>query len=129
MRPPVLNAKALRAAIAAMVTALLLSGCVDVGQSGDHSRPESLPAEAFFVGGADGGVYVQLNAARERAESIYTGTIFYADGQTWYEGAFRLEPAKANAIDTSNKTLFDAWDGEVLYLRDRRRLRALDAPQ
>ena len=103
----------------ALAIALAAFGCSQ--GSSQPARPKSLPASAFWVGGADGGVFVDVQpAGAGAARSQYRGTIYHPDGEVWYAGALQLQPATAAPLDLSNKQQFEAWDGTRLLLSGQR---------
>lgn len=112
---------------------LLAQACVDADAPATSSdrvaeRPAAVPAEARYVGGADGGVYVVVERTSGSAPAAYQGEIYHANGELWYEGGFVLVPAESEPIDPDAKGIFTGWDGDTLYLNDGRYLRARDAP-
>lgn len=110
------------------LTMLLTTGC-DAGTtaSTEPPRPDNVPTEAIWTGGLDGGVYVLLSRSEGTEGSVYTGKV-YAEksGVVWYEGRFAIEPAGEPYVDLQNPESYGAWDGDTLYLRDGRALRAID---
>jgi hypothetical protein len=101
-----------------------LAGC-DKRQSDQPPRPVGVPENAFWVGGADGGVFIILEKQSGDASGVYQGTIYHdSSGRIWYRGRLIVEP-KGNAIvDITNPKLFDGWDGRYLHLIDGRRMEA-----
>jgi hypothetical protein len=84
-------------------------------------RPAGLPAEAMWVGGPDGGVFIQLKRQDDPGPPTYTGTVYHSDGSVWYEGGFMLEPA-GGKVDPADKSQFAGWDGTQILLQDGRAL-------
>jgi hypothetical protein len=104
-----------------MVVAVILAlGCMEL--SGEPARPAGLPAEAFWLGGPDGGVFVLLKRQNDPAFTSYTGAVYYPDGSLWYKGQFILEPAGGRPIDPTNRGQFAGWDGTQILLQDGRAL-------
>lgn len=112
------------------VSLLIVIGCSD--QSGDQTsidenRPISVPQEAFLVGGAEGGVYIAIKDIQEREKGIYYMEVYYDNsGELWYRGRATLQPKPDPELDLNDQQQFDGWDGENLYLRDGRYLKAID---
>ncbi len=95
---------------------LVVGGC---RRAAEPERPSGVPAQAFWLGGADGGVFVLLQAsASGRAD--YKARIFYPHGEVWYEGLLHLD--RGPAVNVADQHLFSGWDGTALLLSDGRRL-------
>lgn len=83
-------------------------------------KPAGLPAQAVWVGGPDGGVFVFLERTNDR-RGTFAAKIFHADGELWYAGL--LVPAPRDAagdIEPGQHDQFAGWDGERLLLSDGR---------
>lgn len=109
---------------------LLCLGCVagGTGQApGGPPRPAGVPGEAFWSGGADGGVFILLERRAQDPPHVYRARIYYDhSGDLWYDGRLALEPADGPAIETGRPDLFGGWDGESLYLKAGGALKAID---
>lgn len=105
--------------------ALLCSGCL-VPDPGPPPRPSSVPSGAFWCGGADGGVFVQVY--RSAKDSGYRGAI-YADhgGDVMFRGRFRMDPENPGPAPRRGRAWCGGWDGTRLYLQPRGALIAIDA--
>ncbi len=103
------------------LVALGMEGC----QFGDQEppRPASIPKEAFWVGGSDGGVFVVLSQQPSDPAHQYRTKIFRQHGEVWYEGPLFLEPRQPSHLDLSDRKQFIGWDGEALLLQGSRALR------
>ena len=115
-----------RIAICSMLSLLVLLGLSIVTYQGYSTEPErhaSVPKEAFWLGGTDGGVFVLINKNVKDPLPIYQGTIFYPQGEIWYQGPLIVEPHDQPNIDLKNRDIFTGWDGEALLLSDGRSLR------
>ena len=86
-------------------------------------RPAGVPAEAFWVGGPDGGVFVVIKRAT-RPPGTFAGKIYHDDGTLWYAGPLVPAP-RGVSIDPSQHHQFDAWDGDNLLLSDGRWLESV----
>ena len=82
-------------------------------------KPENVPGNSIFVGGLDGGVYVLLT---EASENRYASEVYYISGDLAYKGMMTLYPASAPKLDTTDKSIYQGWDGDVLYLSGNRML-------
>ena len=91
----------------------------------EPARPLTVPSSAFWLGGPDGGVFVQLKLVT--APGIYSGSIYHPDGALWYRGRFLLRPTGGKAIDPADIQQFSFWDGSQLVLEDGRALLARPA--
>ena len=99
---------------------MLAWGCVQPAP--EPARPAGLPAEAFWLGGPDGGVFVWLKRQDDPASTSYTGAVYHPDGSVWYEGRFILAPAGGRPVDPANRKQFAGWDGTQILLQDGRAL-------
>ena len=77
-------------------------------------RPQNVPAQASWVGGADGGVYIQtVKFERKRAQL----KVFMETGDVLSEGWFSL--SEGCEFDTSEQMAeeFGGFDGNVVILK------------
>ncbi len=105
-----------------VVAGLLASGCVE--STSGPPRPAGLPAEAFWLGGPDGGVFVELQRAEGPSLPQYSGAVYHPDGSLWYKGRFTLEPSGGAPVDLKDRGQFAGWDGTRILLKDGRALLA-----
>ncbi len=84
------------------------------------------PNGSFWVGGADGGVFIQVSPVPESDEQrIYSGTVYDEfDEAIWYAGRFRLHGHFD--FDPTNREHYLGWDGERILLLESSYLEALD---
>lgn len=106
--------------MAVVVVGILTLGCAHL--ESEPARPTELPAEAFWLGGPDGGVFVLLKRQDDPAFTSYNGAVYYPDGSLWYQGRFTLDPAVGKSIDPGNRRQFAGWDGTQILLQDGRAL-------
>jgi hypothetical protein len=104
--------------MAVVVVGVVMFGCAG---SNTPARPAGLPSEAFWIGGADGGVFVRL-APSDATAADYSGAIYHPDGSVWYEGRFRLEPIGTAPLDANDYQRLTGWDGTQILLDDGRAL-------
>lgn len=109
-----------------LILAFLLSGC-DVQSNADPAqppeKPSSVPDEAIWVGGADGGVFVKLSETARN--DLYTGSIYRGhSGEVWYQG--RFEYTGDEAFDPDKPSNYESWDGTVLHLNNQESLAAIE---
>lgn len=98
---------------------LLLFACQPVTSSEPEIRPEPVPVTALWVGGADGGVYVDIN----HDAGNYSGTVYTdSSGDIWYRGSFTYSGTAE--FDVKAATSYTGWDGEMLYLANGEHLQA-----
>ena len=106
----------------ALLGVVLLVGCQQ-SQQNVAEKPTGVPGDAFQVGGADGGVYVELSKVASDPPDCYRGSIFEErSGTLWFRGTLKLRPATTPPIDIHNAALFSGWDGDALLLKDGRKL-------
>ena len=112
----------MRRTFGVLLLAAALCAC-DAGTAAPPARPASVPPEALWVGGMDGGVFVVVQPpAAGAARTQYRGSVWYAHGAVWYRGAMRLEPAGAPALAVGDVTQYQGWDGSRLLLSGDRSL-------
>ena len=89
--------------------------------------PQLGPNGSFWVGGADGGVYIFIEDDENKTDDMYQGVIYYeADQSVWYSGKFKYN--KSDILKTSDRSIYDGWDGEKLFLKDGSYLSAINPP-
>lgn len=86
-------------------------------------RPGSVPNTAFWVGGADGGVFVQLERRLSDPRGVYQAKVYYEAGEVWYEGPLVLDPLDGADVNIADRRIFSGWDGTQLILVDGRVMR------
>jgi hypothetical protein len=105
-----------------LAISLLLALAAACGRSAPPPRPAGVPAEAFWLGGPDGGAFVALGRTAGDAPQVVRARIYYRHGELWYAGRLRAERGTA-PVDITRPELFSGWDGEALHLSDGRALR------
>ena len=102
---------------------IFLSACeIHYGEVEPPPRPLSVPESVPWVGGPDGGVFVDIS--KTEIQNIYTGSI-YADvtGAVRFQGKFKYTGKKS--FDVSDRNSFSFWDGDYLFLRNNEKLIAI----
>jgi hypothetical protein len=90
-------------------------------------RPANVPKEAIWSGGKDGGVFIYISKSKDAQDNIYTAEIYFdTTGEVWYKGRLLLESSENKKFDPKDKNVLSGWDGDTLYLRDGRTLKAID---
>lgn len=104
---------------------LVFTACSYDAQS--PQRPESVPTDAMWIGGVDGGAWVLLKKNAGDPEYIYRVEI-YGDqaGDKWYIGKLEVVPNSQPDVPLDNPDAFGVWDGDNLLLEDGRTMRAVD---
>ncbi|MEO3863992.1 hypothetical protein [Rheinheimera fenheensis] len=101
------------------IVILFLIACQPVPSAGPELRPEPVPVSALWIGGADGGVYVDIN----RDDKNYSGTVYTdSTGDVWYSGSFIYSGTAE--FDVKSAESYTGWDGEMLYLANGEYLKA-----
>ncbi|WP_028293947.1 hypothetical protein [Oceanobacter kriegii] len=101
-----------------LILLALLPACDSTTEeSSIRNKPSSVPESAFWVGGSDGGVYVFIEKLQN---NIYRSEIYNESGEAEYKGKLQLLPP--GALEYTNKSIFQGWDGDTLYLSEDRRL-------
>ncbi|MFN7925618.1 MAG: hypothetical protein U0Q16_36295 [Bryobacteraceae bacterium] len=101
-----------------LLLALCLA-CVRQAPPPDPQRPAVVPANARWLGGADGGAWIALE---DDGGGRFRAAIFHEDGQAWYRGSLVLT-IEGNA-DSAAELLqaMDSWSGSEIVLRGGRKL-------
>lgn len=101
------------------IVILFLFACQPVTSSEPQQRPEPVPTAALWVGGVDGGVYVDIS----RNTDNYSGTVYTDNtGDIWYSGNFKYTGTAE--FDVKDAASYTGWDGEMLYLANGEYLKA-----
>lgn len=105
---------------------VILSGlCLSV--SCQPARPASVPNDAMWIGGIDGGAWVLLRKQTNQADYVYYAEI-YGDqaGDPWYIGRLEVIPHSNPDIPLDDPEAYGVWDGDNLLLNDGRLMRTID---
>jgi len=102
--------------------AVILSGCEDkVDKIDPMPRPVGVPHDAMWIGGLDGGIYLSIHKNEADPPLIYDAVIYYSVGEIDYKGKLKISSLEQR-FDYKEVSLYSAWDGDTLYLRDGRQL-------
>ncbi len=75
------------------------------------------PDGSWWLGGDDGGVFIDIKDDDNPDDRIFVGTIYFdADKTIWYQGPLRLVGNIEFAVD--DRDLYLGWDGERLHLKE-----------
>lgn len=106
-------------AIMVMALTVFSTGCET------ESEPKIGPNGSWWVGGADGGVFVLVKEDANPDDDLYSGTIWFDQDQSlWYEGPLRL--VGKPTINPDDRDQYLGWDGERLYLEGGAWLEAVE---
>src|SRR5688572_24394048 len=97
-----------------LAAVIVAAGCT-IESDTSPARPPGLPADAAWIGGSDGGVFVRMMPAD--GPQTYAATIYHPDGEVWYQGRFVLTGRTAPASPLTTDAV-SAWDGTKLLLRE-----------
>ena len=101
------------------IVILFLIACQPLTNARPDLRPEPVTVSALWVGGADGGVYVEIG----RNDKNYSGTVYTdSTGDAWYNGFFTYRGTAE--FDVKSAASYTGWDGEMLYLANGEYLKA-----
>jgi len=95
----------------------------DSAREDSPARPAPVPADAFWVGGPDGGVFVRLERTPGDKGNL-SGKIYHPDGELWYAGPLVPRPP-GTSVDPARHDQFDGWDGERLLMTEGRWLESV----
>jgi hypothetical protein len=92
---------------------LFLSGCNGTDKTSKVNKPVNVPNAAFWVGGADGGVFVDM----EKENLDFSGSIFAeVTGAVLYQGKFTY--TGKTEFEYKKPSSYSGWDGQTLYLKN-----------
>ena len=98
--------------IFASLLALAITSCSIEYDDEEKKGPEN----SWWLGGADGGVYIKITEDNNLNDNYYQGVIFFDHDKTvWYRGPFQLVGDLEFSIDNHDVYLF--WDGERVHLQ------------
>lgn len=104
-----------------------INGCENnIAEDKTRVRPNSVPINALWVGGIDGGVYIVITKNVGDKPHIYNAVIYHKIGGIDYKGRLAINSIEAPIFDYKKPDSYSAWDGDTLYLRDTRYLKAVD---
>ena len=85
-------------------------------------RPSSIPSNALWIGGIDGGVYILVRKMKEDPPFIYDAKIYFRNGDIDYQGKLSITPKKNPFFEFNDSRSYRGWDGDTLYLSQNRAL-------
>jgi len=101
---------------------LILASCNNSNNNSEvHTRPDSIPKTALWVGGVDGGIYLEIKKDQNDKPNIYRGVIYHSSGDIDFKGKLSIN-SKEPSFEYNNSESYSSWDGDILYLRDGREL-------
>jgi hypothetical protein len=95
-----------------LVLLFFLIACKPNVSLDSNIKPNGVPESAFWVGGADGGVYIDI--IKKSKNEYYSKIYFDTTGEVWYEGI--LHYSGTQELEITNKNIYSFWDGDILYL-------------
>lgn len=95
-----------------------LVACDSTDTYGPKIKPSNIPDTAFWVGGADGGAYIEIKPNKEVRNKYYAKIYFDSTGEIWYEGW--LIYSGKETLNINDKNIYSLWDGDTLYLVDNK---------
>lgn len=106
-------------------TFLILLIIVGVACTSEEIPTPPGPNGSWWLGGVDGGVFIDIKDDENLNDNIFIGTIYFeTDKSIWYQGPLRL----VGNIDFSvnNHDQYVTWDGERLHLKESSYLEAVN---
>jgi hypothetical protein len=110
------------------VCLLLAFVCISCSsQQSVPSKPDSVPDNALWIGGADGGAWILISKPEDQADHIYHAEI-YGDqaGEPWYIGLLELSNRTNTNVPLNDPEVFGIWDGDALSLKDGRIMQSIE---
>lgn len=97
--------------LAASLLLFLLSSCTI--ETDEKAGPDG----SWWLGGDDGGVFVNIQEDSNPDDNLYQGVIYFDNNQEiWYKGEFEL--VGNIKFSPENREQYVFWDGEKLHLLD-----------
>lgn len=91
----------------------------------EKNTPPIGPEGSWWLGGDDGGVFVDIKDDDNANDRIFIGTIYFdADKSIWYQGPLKLVGNIKYSIEDHDQYI--AWDGERLLLKESSYLEAIN---
>lgn len=101
---------------------LFLFGCIEVSYRPDIT-PKNVSESAVWVGGPDGGVYIDLESTEEK--QYYNLTVYaQVTGSILYKGKLKSENI-LDSFNTRDSSAYSFWDGDNLVLSNGEILKAV----
>ena len=90
-------------------------------------KPPAIPITAFWVGGADGGVWISLGKLQKKK---FFASVYFETGKPWVSGWFVTshEPNIDGESRTALTKQIGGFDGKRIFLKDRKTVYRLDKP-
>lgn len=102
-----------------LILVLLQVGCALESEA--PPRPAVVPHRAQWVGGVDGGVFIECHEVNQT--DLYQCTIYNdATGEIEDQGNFSVLQSSVVRLDLDNAKLFTGWDGDYIFTSDGRKL-------
>lgn len=106
-----------------LILPLILFGCIEVSYCPDI-KPENVSESAVWVGGPDGGAYIDLEPTEEQR---YFNVTVYAQvsGGIKYKGKLKSNNI-LDSFNTRDRSVYSFWDGDMLVLQNGEILKAVE---
>jgi len=79
-------------------------------------RPQKVPVHAFWVGGIDGGNFIDIVKSGDEGELFLAKIYNDFTGDIEYEGLLKYTGSKSINHSLDDASLYQGWDGEHLHL-------------
>ena len=109
----------IRATVLAALLVAMLCACRWDAKSADPPRPDSVPESALWIGGPDGGAFVEVKAPQD---NVYAVAVFDESGDLWFRGPMILDREPEKSFAVGDRSAYSAWDGKRVLLADGRSL-------
>jgi hypothetical protein len=112
--------------VASLIGVSAAPGCkleIEQGEVEPPPRPQGVPKNALWAGGADGGVFLIVRPVGPSQPDTYSAEIYNDhSGSRVHRGLLRLEPTRDAPFAVGEAASYSGWDGQALHLTDGRRL-------
>lgn len=106
---------------------ILLLACEKVEETpAAPERPKSVPVESIWVGGLDGGVFLNLKVNENSSKNKYWGEVYYSSGDLAYKGEFKVVPEESSSFEYKAPSSYQGWDGDTIYLSNGGQLQVVE---
>ena len=84
----------------------------------EPAKPSNVPAEAFWIGGHDGGVFLRCKQVSKKSKNYQCSVYNDFNGEVWKQCIFTVENGSPD-FNPDDKEIYAGYDGSII-LRDYR---------
>ncbi len=88
-------------------------------------RPSKVPAQAFWIGGIDGGHYISINPNSSYSDAFNVSVYTDYSGDIDFDGILQYQGEDDISNRWPDHTFFRYWDGELLHLSNGKAMKII----